>query len=102
MDHEELARKAPELEDAARQIGLYMDEAAVMGDENQVALVARFSIGKIAFSDRVQHPEKYTVDRELAQMEIGVAKDEFLDARTKIAEAIARGEDPFAEDEPAE
>ena len=62
--------------------------------------MAGFSIGKVAWSDRVQRPEEYTMEKELANMETGMAKDEFLDARSKIAEALERGEDPFAgEDE---
>lgn len=94
-----LDAKIPELEDAARQLGLYLSEAGVLEGEGRQAIVATFSIGQVAWSDRIQHPENYTTEKELAVMEAGIQKDDFLDVRQQIAEKLARGEDPFAEDE---
>jgi hypothetical protein len=96
---EPLEAKIPEIEDVARQLGLYMAEAGVLEAENHRVLLATFTIGNVAWSERVQHPEQYTTEKELAVMEAGIQKDEFLDVRTQIAERIARGEDPFADDD---
>ena len=99
-DHK-LFEKIHELEDGARQIGLYLEEAGVLqhGETGQHAIFANFNIGKVAFSDRVQHPEKYTVDSEFKNIATDMARDDFLDARTKIAVALEKGEDPFASED---
>jgi hypothetical protein len=96
---ESLEVKIPELEDTARQLGLYLIEAGVLEAEERQIILASFSVGRVAWSDRVQHPERYTTEKELAVMEAGMQKDEFLDVRTQIAERLARGEDPFEDDD---
>lgn len=94
----ELFTKIEPLEDAARQIGLYLEEAGVIQNQTgEQAIFVNFAIGDVAFSDRVQHPERYTVDTEFRNMQTNMARDDFLDARARIAEALKKGEDPFAQ-----
>jgi hypothetical protein len=104
MDEEEvpqLAQSIEKLEDATRHIGLYLEQAGILqNEEGHEVIVASFTINKVAFSERVQNPDRHSVDTEFKNLQTGMAKDDFLDVRTKIAEALERGEDPFAgEDE---
>jgi hypothetical protein len=99
-DFGDLHQRMEKLEDAARQIGLYLEQGGVaVGEDGQQAIIASFSINKVAFSERVQNPEKHSIDSEFKNIATSAAKDDFLDARQKIAEALERGEDPFLEDE---
>lgn len=95
--HLELAQRIEKLEDAARHIGLYLEQGGILQNEQgHEVIVASFTINKVAFSERVQNPERHSVDSEFKNLQTGMAKDDFLDVRTKIAEALERGEDPFA------
>lgn len=90
-----------ELDDRARRLGLYLggwDVAPVpTGDPDvqTVGVVAQFDIGEVAFSDRVQHPERFYTDETFRVIEADTAVDEFLETRQRIAERLAAGEDPL-------
>jgi hypothetical protein len=96
-----LTRAIPEMEDAARKIGLYMEQAVPMQvplppyGEPQLAVVAHFTIGEVAFSDRVQQPEVDQLERQFAEIEAGAAADEFLDIRNRLARSKGKNVDPL-------
>jgi hypothetical protein len=100
-EHFELTQQISKLEDATRHIGLYLEQAGILQNEDgHEVIVASFTINKVAFSERVQNPDRHSVDTEFKNLQTGMAKDDFLDVRSRIAEALERGEDPFAgEDE---
>lgn len=83
----------------AADIGLYAEHAQVtpvhtpFGTKPGVAVV--FSLGKIAFSDRIQDPEKDKIDDAIRQSEVSHAQDNFLASRERIAANIKAGRDPL-------
>lgn len=82
-----------EMEEACRPLGLYLMSSSAgrrefdVGGPSRPLVGLKFIIGDEAFSDRVQHPEKYSDDAMLASMEHGIYED---DAR-QIAERFAKG-----------
>lgn len=98
MDFELKAKAAFEqIEDKARQMGLYYDSArAVMLPDGELVLMVDFILGDVAFSDRVQNPQRYSTDTLLRTMEKGQQDDDFLNERERIKQALARGEDPLS------
>ena len=70
------------LKDATQQIGLYMREAWMAPDHESgtVAVYVEFALGDLAFSERVQHPER-----------------EVENDRTRLALAEAEMDDTTAE-----
>lgn len=90
--------------DDLRKIGLYVEGPPQVAQiptpfGPQSAMIAQCTIGKIAFSDRVQNPEAADFDKQFAVMEVHAEDDAYLDERNRIAEALARGEDPYAVDD---
>lgn len=89
------------LEDKARQMGLYVDSAHVLlmpvpqASEPEMVFAVNFTLGDIAFSDRVQNPDKHATDSMIRTLEMQMRSDDFLEQRTKIQENIAAGRDPF-------
>lgn len=87
------------LEDKARKMGLYVDHVqAVMGADGELVLVADFILGDVAFSDRVQNPEKYSTNTMVDTLEKSMQTDTFLEERAKIQRNLAAGRDPLADD----
>jgi hypothetical protein len=85
---------------AARKIGCYLEEAIITdvpGGPNgsQRGIIADFSLGKVAFSDRVQNPEQEQIDRAFQEMTFGFGSDEFLDARNRVQRNIEEGRMAF-------
>jgi hypothetical protein len=85
-------------EDKARTLGLYLEghpqiAMVPMPPHGQpvVALQVMFQMGRVAFSDRVQFPEKEKVDDTARVMEVGLKDDMFLDERQRIADGLAAG-----------
>lgn len=82
------------MEEAARKLGLYLNRAT--GQRQPVdrmvpvgvsvpvrpLVAATFTLGDEAFSDRVQHPERYTDDAMLA----GIEEATWRDAARRISE----------------
>lgn len=103
-DAERLSAKVSDLEEAARKLGLYLDQAVVAtldapsGDPDEEAspvLFASMSINRVAFSTRVQEPEQDRFDRQLREMELGERDQKVVEAKEQIARNIAAGRDPL-------
>lgn len=82
--------------DELRQIGLYEagpPQIAMVPTPfgPRPALVANFSIGKVAFSKRVQHPEDAKFDNQFDVMAIQAEDDAFLDEQNRIRRLLAEG-----------
>lgn len=100
MDQVEFEAKAKAafdlVEDKARQIGLYADEAVVMmmPDGNPV-LVVNFMIGDVAFSERVQDPQKHATNSMVDTMKQGILGSSWLDERDRLQKALRAGINPL-------
>lgn len=97
-DADALMERWQAFEDKARTLGLYMEghpqivmvPTPPMGAP-KIALQVIFQMGRVAFSDRVQFPEKEKVDDTARSMEVGLKDDMFLDERQRIADGLAAG-----------
>lgn len=98
MDFELKAKAAFEqIDDKARQMGMYSNEAHGMQLPNgDMVLIVDFIVGDIAFTDRVQNPERYATDNAFRTMEKGMQSSEFLSEHERIKQALAAGKDPLA------
>jgi hypothetical protein len=101
VDAERLAEKIPLLEERARKLGLYLDQALVVETERGTVIMASLVLGDVAFTPRVQDPDADDVDRQLEALTVGMENDEFLDARTRMERNIAAGRDPLDDGEEA-
>lgn len=82
------------IEDLARQLGMYVENADWLpAPEGGEFLVVNLIIGDIAFTDRIQNPEKYGTDHAVALMEKQLLNDDFLDQREKLRAALESGVD---------
>lgn len=92
-----LMERFGEYEDKMRQLGLYSDGppqitiTPTLGGAPRAALLCQFTIGKVAYSDRVQHPDKNAIDDEARKMEVSLKDDIMLDERNRIAKGLAAG-----------
>lgn len=83
--------------DKARQIGLYVNGAALNVDEEgepltgekRHVLVMQFTVGDVAFSKRVQDPEEDQFDTEFKKFESGQVKDQVEDIRQRYLKGQA-------------
>ncbi len=96
---QKLESRIEPLEDAARKIGCYLDRAVVTTIPGpfgpRLAVVAEFSLGKVAFTGRVQDPEQEQIDRVFSEMTFGFGSDEFLDANARVERNLAAGRQAF-------
>lgn len=93
IDTVELGIRADKLEDALKTIGLYMqgwEPAPMLSPSGKPIMVVNCMIGDIAFSDRVQNPDKVKDDKQITAMDLGLRKEELA---AKIAQAKAYLED---------
>lgn len=95
-----MLQRSEDFLDDLRKIGLYAEGPpqfaqipTPMGP--QPGMILQCNIGKVAFSDRIQHPEKYETDKSFAVIDIGAQDDAYLDERARIQQAIAEGRDPY-------
>lgn len=102
--------KAEAVENAARKIGLYVQDMGLahaprhggpvdeeLGD-NPV-MVGLFTIGDVAFSDRVLNPETDSIDKEFRQMTVVAEKEQFDDLRDSLEKRLKEGKGIFDEEE---
>lgn len=86
--------RIPQIEEAARKVGLYLEQAGVVevapGDRR---VMARFTIGAVAWSPRVQDPENDDVERRFGEVAAQLTNDEFLDVRLRMERNLAAGRD---------
>lgn len=98
-----MLERSEEFIDDLRKIGLYAEGPPQMAQiptpiGPQPAMVVQCNIGRVAFSDRIQHPERYETDKTLGVMEINAQDDAYLDERQRIQQALAEGKDPYFDD----
>lgn len=103
---QKLESRIEPLEDAARKIGCYLDRAVVTTIPGpfgpRLAVVAEFSLGKVAFTGRVQDPEQEQIDRVFSEMTFGFGSDAFLDARSRVQRNLDAGRQAFDDGDDAE
>lgn len=84
------------LEEASRKMGLYPERSQAMQmPDGEFVLVTEFLLGDVAFSDRVQNPQKYSTNTMVNTMEKNLLGDTFLEERAKIQKRLAAGLDPM-------
>lgn len=84
------------LEETSRKMGLYPEQAHAMKmPDDSFVFVVEFLLGDVAFSDRVQNPQKYSTDTMVNTMEKNLLGDTFLEERAKIQKRLAAGLDPM-------
>lgn len=84
-----------EMEDAARKLGLYLQDhqlAMDPRDPTKMIIIGQFLIGDVAWSDRVQNPQVDAETDQIKTMESDLAKQEFVELRERL-ERRARGEE---------
>lgn len=93
----ELQLAMGEADAALQKLGLYVEGTMPYPDPQHGGWMGVMvcSIGDVAFSDRVQNPEKYAVDKTFGSIEHDAAKDTFLDRRAQIEANIAAGRAPL-------
>lgn len=77
---QEFLKKTMEsLEQAARKIGLYVESAGtgVVPGQDVNLLVVTFTLGEVAFSDRVQNPDKDAAESEFRTMAVQTEEEIF-------------------------
>lgn len=76
------------MEDELRRLGVYVGEIQFQllptATGMCTAMVVSSSLGRVAFMDRTQDPEKNTIDTEFAEMMIATERDAFLDERARM------------------
>lgn len=96
-----------DIESACRKIGLYVMDVGLAPNPHQghsmdplpPVMVVNFTIGDIAFSDRVQNPVEGRMDAEFKTIENQMAKQNFEELRDKLAKALEEGRDPLETDD---
>ena len=86
-------------EDKMRLLGLYIEGepqiAMIPGHPGmggpRVGLACNFTVGRVAFSDRVQNPEQEDFNTEARKMEVTIKDDMFLDERERIRQGLEAG-----------
>lgn len=98
--------KADELENAARKVGLYLRDAGLTMVPNlhgdvamEPALIANFTVGDQAWSDRVQNPEQNSTEAEFRKMAVEMEKDKFEETRAELERRLREGKDLLGSDD---
>lgn len=94
-----LLENTEKLDDELRKLGLYIERTHLVMIETphgpQPALAVDALIGDVAYTDRVQHPEKYGVDQQFRVMEREMTGSDFDDIKERMRRNIAAGRDPM-------
>lgn len=109
-NEEDAQRLMEELENAARKLGLYAENLAIgvpsggpyaslLGDGEKVVVVAQFTVGDIAWSDRVQNPQQEDADMEFRKMAVDLEKDAFEAKRAELERKLKEGKPIFGDED---
>ena len=104
------------LQEETRKMGLYVSTAvlhqepvhdpalAAAGEKPQTKLIVSFTLGDIAFSDRIQNPEKDQVEDQFREIEHGTIRDQVEDIKGSGRDLLdsMRNLDEEEEEEPDE
>jgi hypothetical protein len=75
------------LEPGLRKIGLYLDNTEMRRlPDGTVAVAVDTLMGDLAFSDRVQNPERHGIDAEFRQLRREMEKDTFEQRKQQLLE----------------
>lgn len=88
--------RSSELDDELRKVGVYVDDYDIAGTPQGVMLFLQCSVGKVAFTQRVQEPEQAGFDDQFRAFEVAAKRDAFLDERARIERCMEAGVDPFS------
>lgn len=96
-EFEATARTALErVEDTTRKIGLYVHQSQVaLGPGGELVLLVDFLIGDVAFSDRVQDPQKQQDKQIVNTMERSMVADELIAARDRLERNLKAGRNAY-------
>lgn len=102
-DIELIRKRKDDLEDAAREIGLYLDDWDPLVAKEEVSpgeaithgrlLQCVFTVGELAFADRVQNAEKAKIDAEFESIITADVYDRAIDSHAILAAMIDDEED---------
>lgn len=102
-DIELIRRRKDDLESEAMSMGLYLDDWNPLVAREEVGqgeaithgrlLQAVFTVGDLAFSDRVQNSEKLKVDEEFEAIVNADIYDRAIDAREMLSRLVGDEED---------
>lgn len=98
--------KVDQVENTARKIGLYIQDAGLVIpkgrdpmhpeiEEGTPVMVATFSVGDIAFSDRVLNPEQDSVEKEFRKLSLQAEQEKFDDLRSDLEKRLQEGKGIF-------
>lgn len=94
-----LIESTEKLDDTLRQLGLYVDHSQLVQIDTPMgprpALAVQCTVGKVAYSDRVQHPENYGVDQQFRVMEREITANDHEEIVAKMRRNLAAGRDPM-------
>jgi hypothetical protein len=102
--------KMEELEPIARKMGLYVQSAGLTiapPEQNpsgapMPVLLAHFTIGDVAWSDRVQNAEQYSTEAQFRQIAVQSEKEKFEEMQRDLQARLSEGKelfDPIEDDE---
>lgn len=111
--YEELFRsKVDDVETAGRRVGLYVRDIGLsmapdfgrddMGAPKvgfQPAMVANFTVGDAAWSDRVQNAEQYTTEAEFRKMAVQTEREKFEETKAELERRLREGKDILGGDD---
>lgn len=83
-------------EDALSKLGLHLDQwqpAPMASPDGKPMILMNLMIGDIAFSDRVQNPQKVEDDRTIIGMDQSFNKDKFKENVAKAKALLEENED---------
>lgn len=95
------------VEDVARKMGLYVRDAGmtVMPDfasgGPRKAFVANFTVGDVAWSDRVQNPAQDATESEFRQLAAQAEREKFEEMKAEMERKLAEGKGIFDDREDA-
>lgn len=95
IDTVEIGARVEALEDVLAKIGLHQDtwHLGLPSPEGKPTIMVNYLIGDIAFSDRVQNPQKVTDDRVVESMDSSFKKEEFDNRVAEIKKLLKDNDD---------
>lgn len=104
--------KTDDVEAAGRRCGLYvrdiglsmapnteLDEDGDQGMAMRPVMVLNFSVGDVAWSDRIQNPAQDTTEAEFRKMAVEAEKEKFEETRAELERRLREGKDLLGGDD---
>lgn len=93
------------VEEAGRKVGLYVRDIGLSAAPNpatmgiEPVMVANFTVGDLAWSDRVQNAEQYTTEAEFRKMAVQTEKEKFEETKAELERRLREGEDLLGQED---